>query len=62
MISHGRSKSRKNEAKPTHRILPAIFAAPFCGERETIRDAQCKVVGTATTDGNKTFIGMPPTM
>lgn len=37
-----------------HRILPAIIATAFCGERETIRDAHGKVVGTTTTDGNKT--------
>ena len=32
-------------------LLPAVA---FCTERETIRDAHGKVVGTATTDGNKT--------
>ena len=31
-----------------------LTATAFCGERETIRDAHGKVVGTATTDGNKT--------
>ena len=31
-----------------------LTIAAFCTERETIRDAHEKVVGTATTDGNKT--------
>ena len=35
-------------------IMLLLTATAFCGERETIRDAHGKVVGTATTDGNKT--------
>ena len=35
-------------------ILLLLTATAFCGERETIRDAHGKVIGTATTDGNKT--------
>ena len=38
-------------------LIAAIFlltATAFCTERETIRDAHGKVVGTATTEGNKT--------
>ena len=31
-----------------------LCIAAFCCERETIRDAHGKVVGTATTDGNTT--------
>ena len=32
-----------------------LTAVAFCDERETIRDATGKVVGTATTSGNKTI-------
>ena len=35
-------------------IMLLLTATAFCGERETIRDAHGKVVGTATRDGNKT--------
>lgn len=36
-------------------LISAICTATaFCAERETIRDATGKVVGTATTDGNRT--------
>ena len=31
-----------------------LTATAFCDERETIRDATGKVIGTATTDGNRT--------
>ena len=31
-----------------------LTSVAFCTERETIRDTHGKVVGTATTDGNKT--------
>ncbi len=34
--------------------LLLLTAAAFCTERETIRDAHGKVVGTATKDGNRT--------
>ena len=34
-------------------IMLLLTATAFCGERETIRDAHGKVVGTATTNGNK---------
>ena len=34
--------------------LLLLTALAFCTERETIRDAHGRVVGTATTDGNKT--------
>ena len=32
-----------------------LTAVAFCDERETIRDATGKVVGTATTSGNRTI-------
>ena len=35
-------------------IILLLTTVAFCTERETIRDAHGKVVGTATTDGNKT--------
>ena len=49
---------RINEANAMTRILTTIIlllltTVAFCTERETIRDAHGKVVGTATTDGNK---------
>ena len=34
--------------------LLLLTALAFCAERETIRDAHGKVVGTATKDGNRT--------
>lgn len=36
-------------------IMLLLTAVAFCDERETIRDATGKVVGTATTSGNKTI-------
>ncbi len=58
-ISAGSSKSRKNEAHTMTRTILTVSlllltALAFCTERETIRDSSGKVVGTATTDGNKT--------
>ena len=42
----------------TKTILTVSFllltSTAFCTERETIRDSSGKVVGTATTDGNRT--------
>ena len=35
-------------------MLLVLTSAAFCTERETIRDAHGKVVGSATTDGNRT--------
>ena len=35
-------------------IIFCLCTTAFCAERETIRDATGKVVGTATTDGNRT--------
>ena len=37
-------------------IMLLLTATAFCGEQETIRDAHGKVVGTATTNGNKNRI------
>lgn len=36
-------------------LLLLLTSAAFCTERETIRDAHGKVVGTATKDGNRTI-------
>ena len=36
-------------------ILLMLTSIAFCTEREIIRDATGKVVGTATTDGNRTI-------
>ena len=56
------SKTRINELNTMTRILTIIIfllltTVAFCTERETIRDAHGKVVGTATTD-TKRFIVM----
>ena len=40
--------------RPLIAVIFLLTAVAFCTERETIRDAHGKVIGTATTDGNKT--------